>query len=46
MAQTFALITSVQYVLQQVSCSYEMIPNATKHYEMHQNMNLGSNGVD
>ena len=26
--------------------SYEMIPNAPKHYEMHQNMSLGSNGVD
>ena len=45
-ARTFALIAPVQYFLQQVSCSYEMIPNATKHYEMHQNMSLGSNGVD
>jgi len=25
--------------------SYETIPNAPKHYEMHQNMNLGSNGI-
>ena len=33
MARTFALITLVQYVLQQVSCSYEMIPNATKRTE-------------
>jgi len=32
-ARTFALITPVQYVLQQVSCSYEMIqmhPNTIK----------------
>ena len=46
MARTFALIAPVQYVLQQVSCSYETIPNAPKHYEMHQNMSFGSNGVD
>ena len=46
MAQTFALIAPVQYVLQQVSCSYETIPNAPKHYETHQNLSLGSNGVD
>ena len=29
-----------------VSCSYETIPNAAKHYETHQNMSLGSNGAD
>ena len=40
------LIAPVQYVLQQVSCSYEMIPNEPKHYETHQNMSLGSNRVD
>jgi hypothetical protein len=45
-ALTFALIAPVQYVLQQVSCSYEMIPNAPKHYETHQNMSIGCNGVD
>jgi hypothetical protein len=45
-AQTFTLIARVQYVLQQVSCSYETIPNAPEQYEMHQNMSLGSNGVD
>ena len=28
------------------SCSYEMIPNAPKHYETHRNMSLGSNRVD
>ena len=32
-AQTFALIAPVQYVLQQVSCSYETSPNAPKYYE-------------
>ena len=30
MAQTFALIAPVHYVLQQVSCSYETIPKAPK----------------
>ena len=38
-AQTFALIAPVHPVLHQVSCSYKMI-------QMHQNMSLGSNGVD
>ena len=46
MARTFALIALVHPVLHRVSCSYEMIPNAPKHYETHQNMSLGSNGVD
>ena len=46
MAQTCALIAPVQPVLQRVSCSNETLPNATKHYEMHQNMSLWSNGVD
>ena len=32
--------------LHQVSCSNEALPNAPKHYEMHQNMSLWSNGVD
>ena len=45
-ARTFELIEPVQYVLHQVSWCYEMIPNAPKHYETHQNMSLGSNGVD
>jgi len=43
---TFAIIALVQPILHWVSCSYEKIPNAPKHYEMHQNMSLGSNGVD
>ena len=45
-ARTFALIAPIHPVLHQVSCSYETIPNAPKHYETHQNMSLGSNGVD
>ena len=46
MAQTFALIAPVQYVLQQVSCSYETIPNAPKYFETDRNRSLGSNGED
>ena len=46
LARTFVLIELVQYVLQQVSCSYETIPNAPKYYETHRNISLGSNGVD
>ena len=38
--------TPVQPILHRVSCSNEMIPNPPKHYETHQNMSLGSNGVD
>ena len=45
-ARTFAFITPVQYVLQQVSCSYATIPNAPKYYETHRNIGIGSNGVD
>ena len=44
-ARTFALIEPVQYVLQQVSCSYGTIPNAPKYYETDRNISLGSNGV-
>src|SRR4026208_519821 len=43
---TCALIAPVQPILHQVLCSNERLPNAPKHYEMHQNMSLGSNGVD
>ena len=46
MARTFALIAPVQYILQQVSSSYETIPNAPKYYEIHRNISFGSNGVD
>jgi len=45
-ARTFALIALVHPVLHRVSSSYEMIPNAPKHYERHQNMRLMSNRVD
>ena len=44
--RTFALIAPLHTVLHRVSCSYEKIPNAPEHYETHQNMSLGSNGVD
>ena len=46
MARTCALIAPVQPVLHRVSCSNEILPNMTKHYETHTNMSLGSNGVD
>ena len=46
MARNFALIALVQPILHRVSCSNEMIPNPPRHYETHQNMSLGSNGVD
>ena len=39
--RTFTLIAPVQYVLQQVSCSYETIPNAPKYYEIDRNISLG-----
>ena len=46
MAQTFVLIAPVQYVLHQVSCSYETIPNALKYCETDLNISLGSTRVD
>ena len=46
MARTSALIALVQHVLQRVLGSNEILPNARKHYETHQNMSSGSNGVD
>jgi hypothetical protein len=45
-AQTFALIAPVQPDSHWVLCSNEMISNAPNNYETHQNMSLGSNGVD
>jgi len=45
-AQTIALIAPVQPILHRVSGSNEMVPNAPKHYETHQNMSLGPDGVD
>ena len=45
-ARTLELIAPIHRILHRVSCSYEMIPNARKHYKTHENMSLGSNGVD
>ena len=45
-ARTFALIARVQYVLKQVSRSYETNSNAPKYYETHRNIGIGSNVVD
>jgi len=45
-ARTFKLIELVQYVLQQVSCSFETIPNAPKYYETERNISFGSNLED
>ena len=42
----FCIIAPVRPVLHRVLCSNEMVPNAPNHYEMHQNMSLGSNDVD
>ena len=44
MAQTCALIAPVQPVLQRLSSRNEILPNAPKHNETHQNMSLESNG--
>jgi hypothetical protein len=46
MPQTCALILPFQPSLHRVSCSNETIQNAPKNYKTHQNMSLGSNGVD
>ena len=45
-ARTFALIAPVHTILHRVSSSDETIPNASKHYATHENMSLGSNGMD
>ena len=37
-ARIFALIAPVHTILHRVSCSYETIPNAPKHYATQQNM--------
>ena len=42
----FALIVPIHPILHRVSCSNKMIPNLPRHYETHQNMSLGSIGVD
>ena len=45
-ARTFGLVAPVLPVLHRVPCSNITVPNACKQYETHQNMSLGSNGVD
>ena len=45
-ARTFTLIALVWRVMHQVSCSSETVPNAPYRKETHQNMCLGSYGVD
>ena len=45
-AWTLALIAPAHPILHRVSCIYEIIPNAPKHYTTHQNMSSGSNGAD
>ena len=45
-AQPSALIAPVRPDLHRVSHSNEMVPKAPKHYETHQNMSLGFNGMD
>ena len=42
----FCINCIVHTVLYRVSCSYETISNGPKHYATHQNMSLGSNGVN
>jgi len=42
-ARTFALVRNVSPRVWQ---AYRMVANAPKRYEIHQNMSLGSNGVD
>ena len=40
----FCINSPVEYVLHQLSCTYETIPNAPKYYETHRNISIGSNG--
>ena len=43
---SFDLVAPVPPVLYRASCSNKTIQNASKHYETHQNMSFGPNGVD
>ena len=45
-ARTFALTAPVWPILHRVSSSSEIVPNAPKQKETHENITLGSNGVD
>jgi hypothetical protein len=42
----FALIAPVWRIFHQVSCTSKTVQNAPERKETHQNMSLGSNGVD
>ena len=44
--KTFALVAPVQPIFHGVSYSNETTQNAPKHNETHQNLSLGSNGMD
>jgi len=46
MARTSALVAPIQPVFHRVLFSNETLRNAPKYYETHQNISLGSNGVD
>jgi len=46
LARNCALIGQVQHVLHRVLCGNKILPNTPKHYETHQNMSLGFDGVD
>jgi len=46
MPRTCELILPFQPTLHRVLYSNETLQNAPKHYETHQNMNLGSSGMD
>ena len=46
MERTFALFAPIQSILHRVSCTNEMVQSASKLYETHQNMCLGSDGMD
>ena len=46
MARTFALIAPVHPVMHRVSCSYETLTNAPKHYTTQHNMSLWSHWAD
>ena len=45
-SRTFTLIAPVWRIMHQVSCSSETVLKAPKWKETHQNMRLGSNGID
>ena len=42
----FCINCTCQPIFHRVSCSNEIVPNAPKHYETHQNRSLGPDGMD